>query len=161
MINDERQMTQDKRLVPYSTHHTSQFTFYTLRLHPWLIACLILPGQLLVLAGCGTSVVTQTARTEHYTVQMSLDGVGFGAHEMTIELRDGANNPATVDQVVIAPIMPQMGMADPEMIAQSIGPGRYRASGDFFSMIGEWEINVRISAGGAEELTTFKVQTTQ
>jgi YtkA-like protein len=101
------------------------------------------------------------AQTEHYKVQLSLDGVGFGAREATVEVHDASGAPVTADQVVVAPVMRQMGMAASEATAEQVGPGRYRASGEFFSMVGEWEIDVRVSAGGAEEVATFKVQSTQ
>jgi hypothetical protein len=116
----------------------------------------------LLLSACaGGSAVTQSARTEHYTVQLSLDGVGFGPREALVEVRDAAGNPVAADEVVLAPVMRQMGMASPEAAAQALAPGRYRATGDFFSMIGEWEIDVRVRAGGAEEVATFKVLSTQ
>jgi YtkA-like len=117
---------------------------------------------LLILAACaGGGAVTQNAQTEHYSVQLSLDGVGFGAREATIDVRDAAGKPVAADEIVLAPVMRQMGMAAPEATAQPLAPGRYRATGDFFSMIGEWEINVRVRAGGGEEVATFKVQSTQ
>jgi hypothetical protein len=61
-------------------------------------------------------------------------------------------------QVVVAPLMEAMGMASPEQPAQALGSGRYQAKAVFFSMIGEWEFDVRITAGGAEETARFKVQ---
>jgi len=33
--------------------------------------------------------------------------------------------------------------------------------GEFFSMSGEWDVDVRVSAGGSEEVANFKVQATQ
>ena len=121
------------------------------------LAYLLLIG----LAACGGSGITQTTQTARYKVQLTLDGVGFGAREATIDISDASGSPVTADQVVFAPVMRQMGMAAIETTAQPIGPGRYRASGEFFSMVGEWEVDVRISAGGAEDLATFKVQTTE
>jgi hypothetical protein len=116
---------------------------------------------LLILAACAGGAVTQSVQTEHYSVQLSLDGVGFGTREATIDVRDAAGKPVAADKIVLAPVMRQMGMAAPEATAQPLAPGRYRATGDFFSMIGEWEIEVRVRAGGGEEVATFKVQSTQ
>jgi hypothetical protein len=114
-----------------------------------------------LLAACGASGITQTTQTEHYTVQLGLDGVGFGQREATVEIHDASGSPVSADVVAVAPVMLQMGMAAPEAPARQIAPGRYQASGEFFSMIGEWEINVRISAGGSEEVATFKVMSTE
>jgi hypothetical protein len=57
--------------------------------------------------------------------------------------------------------MEAMGMAAEEQAAQPLGSGRYQAKGAFFSMIGEWEFDVRISAGGGEEVARFKVPVQQ
>ena len=124
-------------------------------------SCLLI-ALLAFLTACATSGgVAQTARTEHYTVQLNLDGVGFGERQATVEVRDSSGNPVAADVVVLAPVMRQMGMAAPEASARQIAPGRYQASGEFFPMIGEWEIDVRVGAAGAEEVATFKVLSTQ
>jgi len=55
-----------------------------------------------------------------------------------------------------------MGMVAPEQTAQPLGSGRYQSKGAFFSMIGEWEFDVRVSAGGQpEEIARFKVPVQQ
>jgi hypothetical protein len=128
-----------------------RFTFYVLR----FTLCLFL------LAACAASGVTQTTQTERYTVKLGLDGVGFGQREATVEIQDASGSPVSAVVVVVAPVMRQMGMAAPEAPARQVAPGRYQASGEFFSMIGEWEVDVRISAGGSEEVATFKVLSTE
>jgi YtkA-like protein len=122
---------------------------------------LTLAVLLALLVACGGSGFTQTARTEHYMVQLNLDGTGFGQREATIDLHDASGSPVVADQVVVTSVMHQMGMVAPETAAQPIAPGRYQATGEFFSMIGEWELDVRVSAGGAEEVATFKIPVTQ
>lgn len=133
------------------------------------------PGRLVALAGrlallvalafsmaaCGGSGYTQTAQAGGYSVQLSLDGTDFSEHTATIELRDRSNQPVDGAQVVVVPIMEAMGMAAPEQPAQPIGAGRYQAKGAFFSMVGEWEFDVRVSAGGQEETARFKVPVQQ
>ena len=110
-----------------------------------------------LLAGCGGSSITQTAETASYRVQLSLDGASFAEHTATIEVRDKSGQPAQVDQVVSAPLMETMGMVSPEQIAQPLGDGRYQVKGAFFSMLGEWEFDVKITRGGQEEVARFKV----
>jgi hypothetical protein len=122
----------------------------------WALAIL----ALLALAGCGSTSTTQTQQTEHYKIQLTLDGTGFGERTATIEVSDLAGQPVTADQVVVSPLMEVMGMASPEQIAQPIGPGRYQAKGEFFAMAGEWDVNVRVTAGGSEEIARFKAQVT-
>ena len=117
---------------------------------------------LVVLAACGSSgSITQTAQTEHYTVQLSIEGMGLGERTATIEIHDASGQPVAADRVVLAPVMQQMGMASPETTAQPLAPGRYQATGDFFSMLGEWDVDVQVQRSGAEEIASFKVQVTQ
>jgi hypothetical protein len=113
-----------------------------------------------MLAACGSGI-TQTAQTERYSVAITLDSASFGERTATIVVNDRAGQPAAVDQVVIAPVMESMGMASPELTAQSSAPGRYQVKGEFFSMIGEWEVDVRVSAAGKDDRARFVFQVQQ
>ncbi|HWQ14857.1 MAG TPA: FixH family protein [Roseiflexaceae bacterium] len=106
-----------------------------------------------LLAACGAPV--QTAQTERYTITLRLEGAGIGERTATVELADHQGRPVTADQVVIAPVMRDMGMAAPEVVAQPSGPGRYSARAPLFSMPGAWDVDVRVAAGGVEETVTF------
>jgi hypothetical protein len=110
----------------------------------------------LFVAACGNGFA-QTVDTDSYRVQLSLDGVDFDQHTATITVQDKSGQAAAVDQVVVAPIMEAMGMVSPEQTAQPLGDGRYRVQGQFFSMLGDWEFDVRVSAGGKQEVARFKV----
>lgn len=112
---------------------------------------------LLVLVACGSSTVTQTNKTARYTVQMSLDQAAIGERTLTFTVTDASGAPADVDALVVAPVMRDMGMASPEMTATRVAAGRYEARGEPFSMQGQWHIDVRISAGGQEDTTSFAV----
>ncbi len=57
--------------------------------------------------------------------------------------------------------MRDMGMASPEITAQMVAPGRYEAKGELFNMLGTWELDVRVGAGGAEETAIFTFDVTQ
>lgn len=123
-----------------------------------LLLGLAAAALLAALAACGGSASTQTVQTERYKVQLTLDDLRVGARTATIEISDVAGNPVAAEAVVVAPTMIAMGMASPEMAAQMIAPGRYEARGAFFSMLGEWEFDVRVSAGGSEDVARFKLQ---
>jgi hypothetical protein len=110
-----------------------------------------------LLAGCGNSTVTQTNRTARYNVQMALDSAAIGQRTITFAITDLSGAPADVEAVVTSPVMRSMGMASPEMTATRTGPGRYEVRGEPFSMQGQWEIDVRISAAGQDDTTTFLV----
>jgi hypothetical protein len=124
----------------------------------WLPTIVLLA---VILAACGGSGITQTSQTQRYQLQLTLDGLGFGQRTATVEVRDSSGQPVAADQVVLAPVMQTMGMAAPEIVAQSIAPGRYQAKGEFFSMLGQWEVDVRVSAGGTEDVGRFIVQIEQ
>ncbi len=115
---------------------------------------------MLTLAACGSGI-TQTAQTDRYTIAITLDSASFGERTATIAVNDHSGQPAAVDQVVVAPVMAAMGMAEPEMTAQPTAPGRYQIKGDFFSMIGEWQMNVRVSAAGKDDMARFLFQVQQ
>ena len=132
-------------------------SFYPLKLR-WALVCIAL---LVALAACGGSTTTQTSQTEHYKVQLSLDGTGFGERTATIDVQSLAGAPVTADQVVLSSTMRQMGMAAPDVTAQPIAPGRYQARGVFLSMVGEWDVDVRVTVGGVEEVANFKTQVSQ
>ncbi|MFO7169854.1 MAG: FixH family protein [Chloroflexota bacterium] len=112
-----------------------------------------------LLAGCG-GPAPQTAETDSYRVTLRLEGESIQERTATIEVFDRAGQPVTAERVVIAPVMRDMGMASPEVLAQPDGPGRYVARGEFFSMLGIWELDVRVTAGGFQETATFRVEVT-
>ena len=90
--------------------------------------------------------------------RVTLDSASFGERTATIAVNDRSGQPAAVDQVVLAPVMEAMGMASPELTALPTAPGRYQVKGEFFSMIGEWQVNVRVSAAGKDDLARFLFQ---
>lgn len=118
-----------------------------------LLAAIVV-AALLVACGGGA----QSIQTDSYTVTLRLEGAGVGERTATIDIADRQGRPAAPDAVVLAPVMRDMGMASPEVTAQPSGPGRYTARAPFFSMLGEWELDVRVTAGGADETASFTVQ---
>jgi hypothetical protein len=127
-----------------------------LRLLPALLVALV------ALAACaGSGPPPQTAQTARYTLQLSVEDARLGDAAATVEVRDPGGQPAQVDGVVIAPTMRSMGMASPEVTAQQVAPGRFRAEGITFSMLGDWELDVRVSAEGSEDTATFKLEVTE
>ena len=122
----------------------------------------LLLAALSALAACGgASANSQTAQTARYTVQLSVEGAKLGNGAAMIEVRDASGQPAQVDSVVVAPTMKSMGMASPEVTAQQIEKGRFRAEGITFSMLGDWQLDVRVSAGGSDDMASFKQPITQ
>ncbi len=89
---------------------------------------------------------------------MTLDAPAVGQRTIDFAIKDRSGAAAEVEQVVLAPVMREMGMASPEMTAQRTGPGQYRVSGEPFSMTGIWQLDVRVAAQGQEDVTTYQVE---
>jgi hypothetical protein len=98
------------------------------------------------------------ADTASYHVQLDLDAASLGRRTATIEITDARGDPVDADQVVVTPIMAEMGMTRPDLVADEIEPGRYRATGELFSMLGEWTLTVRVEKAGADDEATFTVK---
>jgi nitrogen fixation protein FixH len=117
----------------------------------------VLIFAMVLLAACGAPA-WQSAETDRYTIRFQLEGSGVGNRTALIELRDRAGQPVAAESVVVAPVMNDMGMASPEVTAQPDGSGRYRGNNTLISMLGVWELAVRVRAGGAEDVATFRVE---
>ena len=119
---------------------------------------LVLTLVLVLLTSCGLGGISQTNQTARFAVTIQLDGQTAGERTITISINDKTGAPATVDSVVVAPVMREMGMVSPEVTATPLGNGRYEIKGEPFSMIGVWELALRISAAGTEDSTSFQVE---
>lgn len=113
---------------------------------------------LLLLPGCAADAPS-TVQTLSYNVTLTLEERRIGEHPaiITIEHREGVQ-PGPIESVSVVPMMRQHGMASPEVIAQPLPDGRYRADGLLFSMDGDWQIEVYIDRSDAREIATFQVR---
>jgi len=98
------------------------------------------------------------ADTASYHVQLDLDAASLGRRTATIEITDAQGDPVDADQVVDTPVMTEMGMTRPALVADELEPGHYRATGELFSMLGEWTLTVRVEAAGTDDEATFTVK---
>jgi hypothetical protein len=95
------------------------------------------------------------ADTASYHVQLDLDAASLGRRTATIQITDARGDPVDADQVVVSPVMTEMGMTRPDLVADELEPGRYRATGELFSMLGEWNLTVRVERAGVDDEATF------
>ncbi|GIH03887.1 hypothetical protein Rhe02_19540 [Rhizocola hellebori] len=114
---------------------------------------LLLAGLMMLTACQAPPPVSLDEKTASYSVSLQLDGATLGQRTATIEL--SGPEPS---QVVLSPAMRQMGMTGPEALATKVDEGRYEARGEFFSMLGGWEIAVRIDGPSGQEVATFDVE---
>jgi hypothetical protein len=112
----------------------------------------------LILAACASGGPS-TVQTLSYNVTLTLDERRVGEYPaiITIEHREGMQ-PGPIESVSVVPMMRQHGMASPEVVAQPLPDGRYRAEGLLFSMDGDWQIEVYIDRSDAREIATFQVR---
>lgn len=92
-----------------------------------------------------------------YLVRLSGEPPKVGVTPLTVEISGNGAQPSTPDSVTFEPAMPQMGHATRPVVATAEG-GRYRADVDL-SMPGQWEITVRIAAGGQVHEAVLNVTT--
>jgi hypothetical protein len=104
--------------------------------------------------------VQQVAETPNYKVQLNLDGTGLGPRTATIEVHRSNSQPLSDAQVVLMPMMRDMAMSSPKVTAEQRAPGQYQAQGEFFTMLGDWELDVQVRADGLDEIASFKVRAT-
>lgn len=93
-----------------------------------------------------------------YLVQLSGEPPKVGLTPLIVEISGNGAQPPSPDSVAFEPAMPQMGHATRAVVAAAEGAGRYRADVDL-SMPGQWEITVRIAAGGQVQEAVLSVTT--
>jgi hypothetical protein len=118
-----------------------------------LIAAILVAGM----AACGASGFRAEETTDRYRITFTIDQPATGVQRAIVELTGADGAPVSVDSVVLAPVMRDMGHVTPEITLAEIAPGRYEGDVELFSMTGAWEIEMRIGAGGIEETATFRV----
>jgi nitrogen fixation protein FixH len=99
-----------------------------------------------------------TAAAGPYRVQLTGESPKVGISPVTVEITGNGGQPPTPDSVTFEPAMPQMGHATTPVTAVAQGDGRFRADVDL-SMAGQWEITVRIVAGGQVQEAVLSVTT--
>ncbi|WNV83996.1 FixH family protein [Umezawaea sp. Da 62-37] len=96
---------------------------------------------------------TAKASTARYTVRLSVDDPRAGPNSIGLEVTDPQGAPAAPDEVVVEPVMPQMGHAYPPVTATAEGPGRFRAAATDLPMAGPWQITVSLrDASGVDQV---------
>ena len=101
--------------------------------------------------------LTLTRQTQNYAVQLDLDAATLGLRTATIQVSALNGRGPAIKTVKLMPSMRDMHMLGPEFEAARGEGGRYQAQGEFFTMLGKWEIDVRIVSENAQEVAVFKV----
>jgi hypothetical protein len=130
-------------------------------------------GRLVVIAAIATVIVgagvwslwpksmdesAAAAPAGPYLVQLIGESPKVGITPVTVEITGNGGEPPTPDSVTFEAAMPQMGHAATPVVAVARGGGQYRADVDF-SMAGQWEVTVRITADGHVHEAVLSVTT--
>jgi hypothetical protein len=118
-----------------------------------IVACVVAAGVaavILVGAGRAPKPVSLHADTGEYHVFLDLDGASLGRRTATIEVVSEDGRPVAPADIDIRASMQTMRMTTPQLPARQIAPGRYEASGELFTMLGDWMVIVRISEPGSK-----------
>ncbi|MGW6933605.1 FixH family protein [Lentzea sp. NPDC054927] len=98
-----------------------------------------------------------TANSASYTVAVRLQRWAAGDNTVDVEVSRRDHAPVEVDRLALEAAMPRMGHATSQLKAETVGPGRFHATGELFPMSGVWELSVRLHGKAGTELTTVTV----
>jgi mono/diheme cytochrome c family protein len=95
-----------------------------------------------------SSGIAQTARAGDLSVTLRLDDATVGLRTIDITVEDASGRPADIGEVRLSFAMTDMDMGVSEVGAQQVGKGRFRASGSYFTMVGNWQVAARLLRDG-------------
>lgn len=117
-----------------------------------LIAIVALAGWLLQRgAHTRAAEVSQTAQAGDLRVTVQLDQARPGLRVLGVLVEDAAGKPVDECAVRLRFSMPDMSMSPIVADAQRVSKGRFQARGQFFSMVGRWNMDTLLSCGGQPE----------
>lgn len=97
--------------------------------------------------------IAQTAQAGDLRVTAQLDKAAPGPRVVGVLVQDASGQPVNACAVRLRFSMADMDMGTVEADAQPVGGGRFQASGQFFSMVGRWNINTTLACQGRPEQT--------
>ena len=110
-----------------------------------LVACALVLAVLLGWLGWPRS---PGARIEQAGTDLHVVRLAAGAERWRIEIDDRAGAPAAVEEVVVEPVMVDMGHATEPVTARAGSPGRFDLPAPPLPMGGQWQVTVRFRAAG-------------
>ncbi len=88
----------------------------------------------------------EQAGTDRHVVRLAT-----GDERWRIEVDDRTGAPAAVEEVVVEPVMVDMGHAAEPVTARADRPGRFDLPAPALPMDGQWQVTVRFHDPGGEE----------
>lgn len=96
---------------------------------------------------------TETQTVADLRVTLSVAPNYVGNNRFDVALANALGQAMTAEQVVLLLDHREMDMGQREVRAQATGPGRYQVTGNFLSMTGPWQVDVRVHRSGADAQT--------
>lgn len=92
------------------------------------------------------AVRVEQAGTDRHVVRLAA-----GAERWVVEVDDRTGAPAAVEEVVVEPVMVDMGHAAEPVTARADRPGRFAVPAPLLPMDGQWQVTVRFRDPVGEE----------
>jgi hypothetical protein len=94
-----------------------------------------------------------TAQAGPHQVRLQIATPTVGAHDVTVRVGDADS----VQRLVVAPVMVEMGHAAAPVTATASAPGHYLATGVEFFMSGRWDVEVTLHGPDGPVAVVFPV----
>lgn len=118
---------------------------------------LLAASGLLFASGCARSITKTTARGAFRVKIIGKDKIiRYGRNEVVMKITDEKNHGVEGAQIVVAPWMPEHGHGSPwPPTVTEEGGGRYKVVIPI-TMLGNWELRIKIKKGVKEDTAVFK-----
>lgn len=117
-----------------------------------LIAGIAVGGWLLRGTQPTATGIAQTAQANGLNVTLRIDEQALGTRVLDVAVTNAAGQAADVGELRLRFSMLDMDMGISEVVAQPTGKGRFQARGQFFSMVGSWQVDAVIAQVGQSEV---------
>jgi hypothetical protein len=98
-----------------------------------------------------------TGTSPRYAATVTLDRPSSGVVDVDVAVTARNGAAIAVEAVRLSATMPQMGHVTPEIVADRVAPGRFRAHGELFAMAAVWQLAVQITGPAGTEVVTVEV----
>lgn len=91
-------------------------------------------------------------------VRLSVEPGGLGANQVLVTVIDAQGRPREVQRIIVTLNMLEMDMGEARVDAEPIGSGQYLLRDQWFSMVGDWQVDVLVRRADADDaVVSFRV----
>src|SRR5438552_15950219 len=96
--------------------------------------------------------VAQTAQAGELSITLRMDQAAIGQRVVDLTVADAAGKPVEIGAVRLRFAMVGMDMGATEINAQPVSAGHFQATGQFFTMAGDWAVEATLLRDGKTPL---------